>query len=96
MSDSIDTQDMTQNDEPQRKIDIIFERAVSDETFRDQLYSDFDGATKEYNLTQEDLEALAEAYNSLADSGQIEVLDGRDNPLSISCCCCSPCCCCTA
>lgn len=96
MSDSTDNTKDTNQDEPQRKIDIIFERAVSDENFRDQLYNDFDGATKEYNLTQEDLEALAETYDSLVDSGQIEVLDGRDNPLSISCCCCSPCCCCTA
>jgi hypothetical protein len=96
MSDTTQNTDDQGNTPEPRKVDIILERAVSDDTFREQLYNDFEGATKEYGLTQDDLEALAEIYDSLVDSGQIEVLDGRDNPLSVSCCCCSPCCCCTA
>lgn len=98
MSDIVKTAGQEAN-EPS-KIEEILERAATDDTFRDQLFNEFDAVASEYNLTQEDMEALGEAYNTYVESGMIEVLDSRDNPvvdaIEISCCCCSPCCCCCA
>lgn len=70
--------------------DQILERAINDEQFREQLVNDFDNATKDYDITPADVEALQSAWEEF-ESGQIEVLDGRDNPAA--CCCCCPCCC---
>lgn len=93
------------NDTPEKDnlsvTDTIVERAVVDESFREQLLNDFDAVTKEYNLTPADIEALSEAYNGLADAGFVEVLDDRANPVAAvdmdisccSCCCCPSCCC---
>ncbi len=75
------------------KIEQILERAALDEAFRDQLFNDFDPIAQEYGLTQQDMEGLSEAYEGFVEAGQIEVLDGRDNPDLSLCCCCSPCCC---
>ncbi len=95
MSDITKTGDDTTQPEEQDKVEQILERAAADPTFRDQLVNDFDNVAQQYNLTPEDLEGLNEAYEGFVEAGQIEVLDGRDNPLSL-CCCCSPCSCCCA
>ncbi len=94
MSDIITAAD-NEPEEP-TKVEQILERAASDDTFRDQLVNDFDTIAQQYNLTPEDLEGLNEAYEGFVEAGQIEVLDGRDNPDLTLCCCCSPCSCCCA
>lgn len=71
-------------------VEQILLRAVADEQFREQLINDFGGATKDYDLTPEDLEALEDAYNQIHTVEQPEVLTERENPAY----CCSCCCCC--
>jgi hypothetical protein len=80
------------------KIDTILSRAVSDETFREQLVGDFDSVIKEYELTPEDVSALSSIYDGMSQAGFIEVLDERANPEAAAeeivacCCCCCPSC----
>jgi tRNA 2-selenouridine synthase SelU len=71
-------------------VEQILLRAVADEQFREQLINDFGSATKDYDLTPEDLEALEDAYNQIHTVEQPEVLTERENPAY----CCSCCCCC--